>query len=78
MKSGKLFSASLLTAALFAYGTSAAETLTLVIEDIREASGTVNVQILAGQAQFDGEAEGGAPARQLSEAAAEGSITLNH
>ena len=72
MKTTRLISACVLATALGVYGTVAAETLIIVIEDIREANGTLQVQILAGQAQFDGD---GAIARFL-EPAVEGSLTL--
>jgi len=72
MKTNKLINASLLMAALGVYTQVAAETLTIVIEDIRDASGTVQVQILAGQAQFEGE---GAEA-QFLEQAVKGTLTI--
>ena len=72
MKTNKLINASLLMAALGAYTQTSAETLTIVIEDIRDASGAVQVQVLAGQAQFEGE---GAVA-QFLEQAVEGALTI--
>ena len=72
MKTTRPISACLLAAALGVYSTVSAETLIIVIEDIREANGTLQVQILAGQAQFDGD---GAIA-QFLEPAVEGSLTL--
>lgn len=72
MKTSKLISACIIAVALGMYGTVKAETLTIVIEDIRDASGTVQVQVLAGQAQF----EGGGAVAQLLEQAVEGSLTL--
>ncbi len=72
MKTAKLISACLLAVLLGVYTQVSAETLTIVIEDIREASGALQVQVLAGQAQFEGE---GAVA-QFIEPAAEGSVTL--
>ncbi len=72
MKMNRPVTACLLAAALAVYTQAAADTLTIVIEDIREASGTVQVQVHAGQAQFEGE---GAVA-QFLEQAVEGSLTL--
>ena len=68
----KLVSACLLTAALGASAQVSAETLTIVIEDIRDAGGTLKVQVLAGQEQF----EGGGAAVRFREPAAEGALTL--
>ena len=72
MKTNRLISACLLVAALGAYTQAAADTLTIVIEDIRDASGTVQVQVLAGQAQF----EGGGAVAQFLEQAVEGTLTV--
>ena len=72
MKTNRLISACLLAAALGAYTQAAADTLTIVIEDIRDASGTVQVQVLAGQAQF----EGGGAVAQFLEQAVEGTLTV--
>ena len=72
MKTSKTISAFLLIAALGAYTQASAETLTIVIEDIRDASGTVQVQILAGQSQFEGD---GAVA-QFMEPAVAGTLTF--
>ena len=72
MKTNRLISACLLAAALGIYTQAAADTLTIVIEDIRDASGTVQVQVLAGQAQF----EGGGAVAQFLEQAVEGTLTI--
>ena len=72
MNSSKIIRAAALTLALGAYGAVGAETLTIVIEDIRVASGTIQVQVQASESQFE---EGGAVA-QFREPAIEGSITL--
>ena len=72
MKTSSLINSCLLAAALGVPAQAASETLTIVIEDIRDASGTVQVQVLAGQAQF----EGGGVAAQFIEVAVEGSLTL--
>ena len=72
MNTNKLIKACLLAAALGVYTQVAAETLTIVIEDIRDTGGTVQVQVLAGQAQF----EGGGAAAQFIEQAAAGSLTV--
>ena len=72
MKASNLIAAGLLAAALSVPVQAFSETLTIVIEDIRDASGTVQVQVLAGQAQFEGD---GAVA-QFLEPAVEGSVTL--
>ena len=72
MKTSRLISACLLAAALGIYTQAAADTLTIVIEDIRDASGTVQVQVLAGQAQF----EGGGAVAQFLEQAVEGALTI--
>ncbi len=72
MKTNRLISACLLAAALGIYTQAAADTLTIVIEDIRDASGTVQVQVLAGQAQF----EGGSAVAQFLEQAVEGTLTI--
>ena len=61
MNTNKLIKAFLLTAALGLYTQAAADTLTIVIEDIRDASGTVQVQVHAGQAQFEGWGGGAIP-----------------
>lgn len=72
MKTNRLIGACLLAAALGVYTQAAADTLTIVIEDIRDASGTVQVQVLAGQAQF----EGGGAVAQFLERAVEGTLTI--
>lgn len=72
MKTNRLISACLLAAALGVYTQAAADTLTIVIEDIRDASGTVQVQVLAGQAQF----EGAGTVAQFLEQAVEGTLTI--
>jgi len=72
MNTNKLIKACLLAATLGVYTQVAADTLTIVIEDIRDASGTVQVQVLAGQAQF----EGGGAVAQFLEPAVEGSLTV--
>ena len=72
MKTSKTISAFLLIAALGAYTQASAETLTIVIEDIDDATGVLQVQVKAGQAQFEGE---GAVA-QFMEPAVEGTLTL--
>ena len=72
MNSSKIIRAAALTLALGAYSAVGAETLTIVIEDIRVASGTIQVQVLASESQFE---YGGAVAR-FREPATEGSITL--
>lgn len=72
MKTNRLISACLLAAALGVYTQAAADTLTIVIEDIRDASGTVQVQVLAGQEQF----EGGGAVAQFLEQAVEGTLTI--
>ena len=72
MKTDKTLRAAALTLALGAWSVAGAETLTIVIEDIRVASGTIQVQVQASEAQFD---NGGAVA-QFREAASEGSMTL--
>ena len=72
MKTNRLISACLLAAALGVYTQAAADTLTIVIEDIRDASGTVQVQVLAGQTQF----EGGGTVAQFLEQAVEGTLTI--
>ena len=71
-KTSNLIGACLLAAAIGVQAQAVAETLTIVIEDIRDASGTMQVQVLGGQAQFEGE---GAVA-QFLEPAVEGSLTL--
>ena len=72
MNTSHLFNACLFAAALGVPAQAWSGTLTIVIEDIREASGTVQVQVLSGQAQFEGD---GAVA-QFLEAAVAGSLTL--
>ena len=72
MKTQRIIQACLLALALGAYTQVSAETLTIVIEDIRDASGTLQVQVHAGQAQFEGD---GAAARFLEQAVA-GSMTI--
>ena len=72
MKTDKTLRAAALTLALGAWNVAGAETLTIVIEDIRVASGTIQVQVQASEAQFD---NGGAVA-QFREAASAGSMTL--
>ena len=72
MHTSNLINSCLLAAALGVHAQAASETLTIVIEDIRDASGTVQVQVLAGQAQFEGD---GAVA-QFLEPAAQGSVML--
>ncbi len=72
MKTRNLPGACLLAATLGVHTGASAATLTIVIEDIREASGSVQVQVLSGQAQF----EGGGSAAQLREPAVEGSLTV--
>lgn len=72
MKTNRLISACLLATGLGIYTQAAADTLTIVIEDIRDASGTVQVQVLAGQAQF----EGGGAVAQFLEQAVEGTLTI--
>lgn len=72
MKTNRLIGAFLLAAALGVYTQAAADTLTIVIEDIRDASGTVQVQVLAGKAQF----EGGGAVAQFLEQAVEGALTI--
>lgn len=72
MKTSKLISACIIAAALGMYGTAKAETLTIVIEDIREAEGTLQIQVLAGQAQFDGDGV----AAQFLKSAVAGSMTF--
>lgn len=72
MKTSKLISALAIAAALGIYGSAAAETLTVVIEDIRAARGTVQVQVLAGLGQFDGEGV----EMQFMQEAKEGSMTF--
>ncbi len=72
MNSSNLCRAIALTLALGVSGAAGAETLTIVIEDIREASGTIRVRVHAGKAQFDGEGS----VAQFLEPAATGSITL--
>jgi len=72
MKTDNTLRAAALTLALGAWNVAGAQTLTIVIEDIRVASGTIQVQVQAGEAQFD---NGGAVA-QFREAASEGSMTL--
>lgn len=72
MKAGKVIFAATLVAMLAVHGPARAETLTIVIEDIRQASGTVEVEVLAGRLQFDGD---GAAAR-LRQAAEQGTMTL--
>lgn len=77
MKTNRLISACLLAAALGIYTQAAADTLTIVIEDIRDASGTIQVQVIEGQAQFDGTewiSEG--PIARFIEPAVENSLTL--
>ncbi len=68
----KLIGACLFTVALAASAQIPADTLTIVIEDIRDAGGTLKVQVLAGQEQF----EGGGAAVRFREPAAEGALTL--
>lgn len=72
MNRSKILRAIALTLALGIYGTAGAETLTIVIEDIREASGTIQVQVHAGKEQFNGEGS----VAQFMEPAVTGSITL--
>jgi len=72
MKTDNTLRAAALILALGVSSVAGAETLTIVIEDIRVASGTIQVQVQAGEAQFD---NGGAVA-QFREAASEGSMTL--
>ena len=72
MKTNRLISACLLAAALGVYTQAAADTLTIVIEDIRDASGTVQVQVLAGKAQFEGDGT----VAQFLEQAVEGTLTI--
>ncbi len=72
MKTGKLVNACLLAATLVAYVQVSAETLTIVVEDIRDAGGIVQIQVLAGQAQF----EGGGAAAQFLEPAVADSLTV--
>ncbi len=72
MNRSKIVRAIALTLAFGVCGTAGAETLTIVIEDIREASGTIQVRVHAGKAQFDGEGS----MAQFMEPAVAGSITL--
>ena len=55
---------------------ASAETLTIVIEDIRDAGGAVRVQVLAGQEQYEGDGEAAQFAAIFRELAAEGALTL--
>ena len=72
MKTSKIISTLALATALGIYGAASADTLTIVIEDIRQANGTVQVQVLASQGQFDGEGV----AMQFMQEAVEGSMTF--
>ena len=72
MKASNLIAVGLLAAALGVPAQAASETLIIVIEDIRDATGTVQVQVLAGQAQFEGDGS----VAQFLEPAVEGSLTL--
>ena len=72
MKTSKIISTLALATALGIYGAASADTLTIVIEDIRQANGTVQVQVLASQSQFDGEGV----AMQFMQEAVEGSMTF--
>ncbi len=74
----RLFPACALVAtfglALGAHGLARAETLTIVIEDIRESKGTIQVEVFAGKAQFDGSDT--AVAASFAQAATTGSMTF--
>ncbi|MCY4342626.1 MAG: DUF2141 domain-containing protein [Gammaproteobacteria bacterium] len=72
MNTRSRINAGLLAVTLGVAGQAASGTLTIVIEDIRDASGAVQVQVLAGPAQFEGEGA----AAQFRETAVEGSLTL--
>ena len=72
MKSSNLIGAGLFAAALGLYAPAESDTLTIVVEDIRDASGTVQVQVLGTRAQFEGDGA----VMQLLEPAAEGSLSL--
>ena len=72
MKTSKLVGICLLAAALCAPVGVAADTLTIIIQDIREASGVVQVQVLSGQAQFEGDGS----TAQFRESAVQGSLTI--
>jgi len=72
MKADKTLRAAALALALGACGVAGAETLTIVIEDIRVANGTIQVQVQASESQFE---NGGAVA-QFREPASAGSMTL--
>ena len=58
--------------ALYAHAEAGAETLTIIVEEIREAKGTIYAEVLAGRAQFDGNGE----AAQFELQAVAGSMTL--
>ncbi len=72
MNTRSRINAGLLAVTLGVAGQAASGTLTIVIEGIRDASGAVQVQVLAGPAQFEGEGA----AAQFRETAVEGSLTL--
>ena len=72
MKTSKLVSALAVAAALGNCGAASADTLTIVVEDIRRANGTVQVQVLASQGQFDGDGV----AMEFIQEAIEGSMTF--
>ena len=71
-RKSKLISACLLAGALGASAQVSAESLTIIIEDIRDTNGTLQIQVLDGQEQF----ESGGAAVQFLEPAVEGTLTL--
>lgn len=72
MKTHRIIHACLLALAFGVHTRVSADTLTIVIKDIRDAGGVVQVQVLAGQAQF----ESGGSVAQFLEQAVEGALTI--
>ncbi len=72
MQTKHFIGTSLIVAGLCMSGATSAETLTIIIEDIREAKGSVQIQVLAGQSQFDGDGA----LIQFREEAVAGSMTF--
>ncbi len=72
MNTSRIISAAVFAVTLGTYGAAKAESLTIVIHDIRHESGTIRVEALAGQAQFEGKGA----AVKFQQTAVKGSMTL--